>query len=356
MEWEQGDAIAISRLLRSIASSVGVPRWDEATSARTLVPAASDALRLLLASLPPSAFQPLLPAPRLSAEQLQALSSIHDALKREYLLRRRMLIERAQVTAQAFLWSPKLQDPAAQAEAAQLAAAQQAALRPEPGVHLQDVFCACAADVASVMNKPTSTDGGLIAAASVKSVLIGSVPDRGGRPGVRRGEASMPQWAPRKDGGSGGGGGDSRSVQQGDPGGGGQGSGGGGSGDAEGAGPEPMEAEAAAPDQQATAPDAVAGGSTATQQEPFSAVPCGSLQSGQQQQQSHLVQGGWQPGGNAANAASSASAGDRGCRLGVGGGGSAAGNGGGAASGGSGGSGGRKREAGMGSVRGQRGG
>jgi hypothetical protein len=40
--------------------------------------------------------------------QLATLFEVDTALRSEYALRRRMLIERAKVTLQSFLWSPRL--------------------------------------------------------------------------------------------------------------------------------------------------------------------------------------------------------------------------------------------------------
>ena len=45
---------------------------------------------------------------------------------------------------------------------------------------------------------PVSTPDTARPAASAKSVLIGKVPDRGGRPDESRGAASMPAWQSRK--------------------------------------------------------------------------------------------------------------------------------------------------------------
>lgn len=62
----------------------------------------------------------------------------------------------------------------------------------------------CAADLVPVSAKATSGDKGKFEA-SVKSVLIGKVPDRGGRPFEGRAAAaaaSMPAWAPRQSDGT----------------------------------------------------------------------------------------------------------------------------------------------------------
>ncbi len=47
-----------------------------------------------------------------------------------------------------------------------------------------------------MMERATSGESGV--EASVKAVLIGAVPDRGGRPEGRARVADMPAWAPRR--------------------------------------------------------------------------------------------------------------------------------------------------------------
>lgn len=51
-------------------------------------------------------------------------------------------------------------------------------------------------DLLTVMERATSGESGV--EASVKGVLIGSVPDRGGRPEGRARMADMPAWTARR--------------------------------------------------------------------------------------------------------------------------------------------------------------
>lgn len=67
-----------------------------------------------------------------------------------------------------------------------------------PGVRLDQVFSATVSDIVAVTKRTTSGEGGALAA-SVKSVLIGKVPDRGGRTEGTTGAAvRMPKWSARK--------------------------------------------------------------------------------------------------------------------------------------------------------------
>jgi hypothetical protein len=57
-------------------------------------------------------------------------------------------------------------------------------------------LCAPAGQLVTVMERATSGEAGVDA--SVKAVLIGAVPDRGGRPEGQRRVADMPVWTARR--------------------------------------------------------------------------------------------------------------------------------------------------------------
>ena len=69
------------------------------------------------------------------------LKEIDNALRGEYTVRRRMLIERAKVTLQSFMWAERLQKEAASRAPAEAAAQQgEALMHNQPAVSLDDVF------------------------------------------------------------------------------------------------------------------------------------------------------------------------------------------------------------------------
>lgn len=77
----------------------------------------------------------------LAVVQTSALEEIDSALKQEYTVRRRMLIERAKVTLQSFMWADKLQMSQELKQAAQAAAQHgEALMHNEPTVSWEDVF------------------------------------------------------------------------------------------------------------------------------------------------------------------------------------------------------------------------
>ncbi|PSC73625.1 FAM98A [Micractinium conductrix] len=201
-------AYELSAALRGIAALLQLELSGAASgSAAALASAALARAQQLLAQLPAGFFEPLLPAGLLGGEQMAKLSEVDAALRYEYALRRRMLIERVNVTLQSFLWSPRLEQKGTKAEAAAVAEAAAKHMPADPQVQTQDVFTATLADLLAILEKATSGETGITA--SVKSVLIGKVPDRGGRPEGRRREAEMPEWTARRvtHGGSGRGGG-----------------------------------------------------------------------------------------------------------------------------------------------------
>ena len=73
--------------------------------------------------------------------QTRALKEIDSALRGEYTVRRRMLIERAKVTLQSFMWADKIQKSDDLKQPAQAAAQQgEALMHNQPAVTLDDVF------------------------------------------------------------------------------------------------------------------------------------------------------------------------------------------------------------------------
>ena len=69
------------------------------------------------------------------------VEQIYDALKKEYAVRRKMLIERAKVTLQSMLWSKEyLEAKGTLQEAQQVAQSGQDQLLEDPELQLSEVF------------------------------------------------------------------------------------------------------------------------------------------------------------------------------------------------------------------------
>jgi hypothetical protein len=117
-----------------------------------------------------------------------------------------------QVTLQSFLWSPRVSEKGARSEVQALITACQAQLQEAPHLTLDQLPTACAADLAGVMRRATSGEGGSIDA-SVKRVVIGKVRARRGAEVTRCGRCvcgggvsrGVRGWLSRRGGGEGGG-------------------------------------------------------------------------------------------------------------------------------------------------------
>ncbi|XP_026155550.1 protein FAM98B isoform X2 [Mastacembelus armatus] len=165
----------------------------------------------------------------LSNEQWEKLHNINRVLSSEYECRRRMLIKRLDVTVQSFGWSDR-----AKMKVDSMARAYQPkrhSLRPQSTVDMADLLAA-REDICNVV-KTSSGASREKTTCAVNKILMGRVPDRGGRPSeIEAPPPEMPPWQKRQDGGGGwggrGGGGRGRGGGGGSWGRGGGGGGGGG--------------------------------------------------------------------------------------------------------------------------------
>lgn len=200
-------AAATSQALRELASVLGVPPAQP--SAAALVAALRARCAAALVRLPPGLFEAVAPPGALGEAGEARLRAVDGALREEYRLRRRMLVERAAVTLHSFLSSPRLEGGAAR-EAAQAAAdevlrvlrAQAGGGDDDDGAVARRAGAATLGDLLTVTQRAAGGGGGDGGAApGVKGVLIGAVPDRGGRRQGKARAADMPAWKARAAGG-----------------------------------------------------------------------------------------------------------------------------------------------------------
>ncbi|XP_074548356.1 protein FAM98B [Halichoeres trimaculatus] len=196
------------------------PRGQDAAGVFTDV---QDKVNQLVRDLPNGSIgNPVLKKP-LSSEQWEKLRSINTVLCSEYECRRRMLIKRLDVTVQSFGWSDR-----AKVKVDSMARAYQPkrhSLRPQSSVDMAELLAA-REDLCNVV-KTSSGSSRENTTCAVNKILMGRVPDRGGRPSeIQAPPPEMPPWQKRQEGGGGGWGG--RGGGRG--GGGGWGGGGGGGG------------------------------------------------------------------------------------------------------------------------------
>uniref|UniRef100_A0A7N8Y7D2 Family with sequence similarity 98 member A n=2 Tax=Mastacembelus armatus TaxID=205130 RepID=A0A7N8Y7D2_9TELE len=133
---------------------------------------------------------------------LEKIEAINQALVNEYEVRRKMLLKRLDVTVQSFGWSDR-----AKAQAEKLAKVYQplrSALSPKSKISVAHLFAA-----RQDFSKILRTSSGKIrekTACAINKVLMGRVPDRGGRPcEIEPPPPEMPSWQKRQDAPQGGG-------------------------------------------------------------------------------------------------------------------------------------------------------
>ncbi|CAH2098757.1 unnamed protein product [Euphydryas editha] len=166
----------------------------------------------------------------LTEKDWKELETVFSDMFEEYRLRRDMLITRLECTIQSFEWSDRLKAKKDQIQSTYRPKREH--LKVKPNVKFSD-FLAARTTLLQV-EKTSSASVRKNTQSEVNKVLIGRVPDRGGRPNEQQAPPpEMPSWqqrsAPSQRGGGGGGPGGGRGGH-----GGGRGGGGGGRGGGEG--------------------------------------------------------------------------------------------------------------------------
>lgn len=143
----------------------------------------------------------------LSEKQWFALGKLHEQMQDEYRLRRETLIKRLDLTIQSFKWSERLKG--LEDKIMQAYQPRRCLMVAEPSVTIGDVLAA--REDLAVIDKTSSAAVRKHTQSKVNKVLIGSVPDRGGRPEEQQPPPpEMPSWqkrtdTPQRGGGYGGG-------------------------------------------------------------------------------------------------------------------------------------------------------
>ncbi|XP_062032643.1 protein FAM98C [Lepus europaeus] len=176
--------------------ALGLPRPARGTPASQLLQELHAKISELLPSLPPAFMQPLLHHP-LDAPRWEALESLSQSLTEQYRCRRCLLLKRLDLTTSAFHWSERAE---AQGEAMKAVLIPiRELLTPESDVSIAHVLAA-RADLSRLV-PATSAAARHGTCCAVNKVLMGDVPDRGGRPNEL--EAPMPSWQSRREDGGG---------------------------------------------------------------------------------------------------------------------------------------------------------
>lgn len=164
----------ISDLIHECCGTLGVPvSADNAVSLHQI----SVKLKNHLGSLPKNYLGELLLHSSLNNSQTKTLQEINEALKQDYEQRKKMMIKRVDVTIQTFLWSPK--GEANQTEIKSIIQNKYEQMTSFTHITLFDVFAARSSLTEIV--KTSSKQVAKQTKSSLKTLVIGQVPDRGGR-------------------------------------------------------------------------------------------------------------------------------------------------------------------------------
>uniref|UniRef100_A0A6P7FR81 Protein FAM98B isoform X1 n=1 Tax=Diabrotica virgifera virgifera TaxID=50390 RepID=A0A6P7FR81_DIAVI len=140
----------------------------------------------------------------LSNKQWEVLNGVQEDLHAEYKIRREMLLTRLDVTIQSFQWSDRTKGKDDVFE--KLYHDRRKLLKVEPDVDLADLLAA-RTDIA-IIEKTSSSSVRRNTRSSLNRVIIGQVPDRGGRTSeIAPPPPEMPSWQQRSAGPGGRGGG-----------------------------------------------------------------------------------------------------------------------------------------------------
>lgn len=154
-------------------------------------------LKETLAKVPPNHVgKPLLKKP-MGPAHWEKIEAINQAIANEYEVRRKLLIKRLDVTVQSFGWSDR-----AKSQTEKLAKVYQpkrSILTPKSTVSVAHLLAA-RLDLSKILRTSSGSTREKTACA-INKVLMGRVPDRGGRPNeIEPPPPEMPPWQKRQDG------------------------------------------------------------------------------------------------------------------------------------------------------------
>ncbi|XP_063781541.1 protein FAM98B-like [Pseudophryne corroboree] len=189
------DALRELQLLRK---ALDLPEVSKEVPVAEFMRELEDKVTELCASVPVS--PPLLKA-QLQPEQWETLKALHCSMLGEYECRMRMLVTRFNVTVQSFHWSERAKVQGASMN--EVLRPLRQSLTTESLITIPHLL-AVREDYSRILHTCNATFCQKTRSSIQKVLMIGSVPDRGGRPNEI--EPPMPSWEKRKEGGGGRGG------------------------------------------------------------------------------------------------------------------------------------------------------
>nr|XP_018904708.1 PREDICTED: protein FAM98A-like [Bemisia tabaci] len=129
-----------------------------------------------------------------SIHQWDRIAEIFSELQLEYKIRRKMLLKRLDVTVKSFMWSERIVGREDVIASVYYPVRQR--LKADPNMELANVLSA--GEELALFEKTSSMTVRMGTQSSVNKVVIGNVPDRGGRPNEQQAPPpEMPSWSQR---------------------------------------------------------------------------------------------------------------------------------------------------------------
>ena len=138
--------------------------------------------------------KPLMSKQVLTEDQWEQIQTIAEGLNADYSLRRKMLLTRMDATIQSFTWSDRIKGR--EGEVGDMYRARRQLMSEAPGVMVSDLLAA--REDEAIMEAVSGSGARQHTRTSINKVLIGAVPDRGGRTETMAAPPpEMPSWQQR---------------------------------------------------------------------------------------------------------------------------------------------------------------
>uniref|UniRef100_A0A131XAH4 Fam98a n=1 Tax=Hyalomma excavatum TaxID=257692 RepID=A0A131XAH4_9ACAR len=201
----QMDESPVAKAMKGMLITLGFGKPPANITPAQLFSKVESKVRELVPKVGPAVMSKPLFAGGLTEKQWFALAKLQEQMQSEYRVRRETLIKRLDVTIQSFLWAEHLKGM--EDKIMQAYQPRRKLLDTEPNVSMGHVLAA--REDLTMLEKTSGAGVRKNTKSAVNRVLIGMVPDRGGRPEEQQPPPpEMPSWQKRSDapqGGRGGG-------------------------------------------------------------------------------------------------------------------------------------------------------
>lgn len=194
---QEGGGSEVFRELKGICIALGMSKPPANITMFQFFSGIEKKLKETLAKVPPNHVGKPLLKKSMGPAHWEKIEAINQAIANEYEVRRKLLIKRLDVTVQSFGWSDR-----AKSQTEKLAKVYQpkrSVLSPKGNISVAHLLAA-----RQDLSKILRTSSGSIrekTACAINKVLMGRVPDRGGRPNeIEPPPPEMPPWQKRQDG------------------------------------------------------------------------------------------------------------------------------------------------------------